>query len=46
MSKFADDILARLSIIAKMIPGASVPERRKLQRERTDLETKLRKVST
>ena len=42
MSKFREDILARLAIIAKMIPGVSVPERRALQRERSDLEEKLR----
>jgi hypothetical protein len=46
MSKFEDDIIARLAIIAKMIPGAKLSERRKLQGERADLETKLRKVST
>lgn len=45
MSKFADDIRARLAIISKLIVGAKIAERRKLQKERTDLEEKLRKVS-
>lgn len=44
MSKFADDIRARLAIISKMIPGAKLAERRALQKERSDLEGKLRKV--
>jgi hypothetical protein len=45
MSKFEDDLRAKLAIIERMIPGANVTERRKLQRERTDLEDKLRRVS-
>jgi hypothetical protein len=45
MSKFADDIKARLAIIAEMIRTAQTAERRKLQRERSDLEEKLRRVS-
>lgn len=45
VSKFEDDIQARLAIIARMIPSAKVAERRALQRERADLEEKLRKVS-
>jgi hypothetical protein len=45
MSKFVADIEARLAVISKMIPGAKVVERRQLQRERADLEEKLRKVS-
>lgn len=44
MSKFASDIEARLAIIANMIPSAPTKERRALQRERSDLEDKLRKV--
>lgn len=45
MSNFTDHIQARLAIIARMIPNAKVTERRALQRERSDLEEKLRKVS-
>lgn len=45
MSKFADDIQARLAIIAEMIRTAKMADKRKLQRERSDLEEKLRKVS-
>jgi hypothetical protein len=45
MSKFADDLADRIRIINRMIPSASIPERRKLQKERTDLEAKLAKVS-
>lgn len=44
MSKFEDDIVARIAIINKMIPSAKVAERRALQRERADLEEKLNKV--
>lgn len=46
MSKFEDDILSRIAIINKMIPGAKLKERRALQRERADLESKLRKATT
>lgn len=46
MSKFADDIRARLAIIAQMIPGAKSTERKRLQKERSDLEEKLRKATT
>lgn len=45
MSKFITDIEARLRIIAKMIEAARPKERKALQRERSDLEEKLRKVS-
>lgn len=45
-NKFAADIEARIAIINKMIPSAKTSERRALQRERADLETKLRKVTT
>lgn len=45
MSKFVEDIQARLSIINRMIPGAKTAERKVLQRERADLEEKLRKVT-
>lgn len=45
MSKFITDIEARLRIIAKMIESAAGKDRRALQRERADLEEKLRKVS-
>ena len=44
MSKFADDIQARLIEISKLIPTATITERRSLQKERADLEGKLRKV--
>lgn len=46
MNKFVADIEARLAVIAQMIPSAKSIERKKLQRERSDLEEKLRKVST
>ena len=46
MSKFTQDIEARLVIINQMIPNAKAAERRALQRERSDLEEKLRKVAT
>lgn len=45
MSKFADDLRARIDIINRMIPGAKVSERRALQKERADLEAKLAKVA-
>lgn len=45
-SKFVTDINARLTIIAKMIPNAKTSERRALQKERSDLEEKLRKVTS
>lgn len=45
MSNFEDNIRARISTINKMIPNAKTVERRALQRERTDLETKLAKVT-
>lgn len=45
MSKFVADIQARLTIINQMIPSAKSSERRALQKERSDLETKLRKVT-
>lgn len=45
MNKFVDDITARIAILNQMIPSAKTAERRKLQRERTDLELKLQKVS-
>jgi hypothetical protein len=45
MSKFADDIRTRIAIINKMIPNAKVKERRALQKERSDLETKLAQVA-
>jgi hypothetical protein len=45
MSKFSDDIRARLAIIAQMIPSAKSVERKKLQKERADLEDKLRRVT-
>jgi len=45
MSKFSDDLRARIDQINRMIPHAKVSERRALQKERADLETKLAKVS-
>lgn len=45
MSKFDDDIRARIVIINKMIPDAKLKERRALQRERSDLEEKLRRAT-
>jgi hypothetical protein len=45
MSKFADDLRERIAILNKMIPGAKLSERRKLQKERSDLEAKLAKVA-
>ncbi len=45
MSKFAEDLTARVAIINQMIVGANKTERRKLQKERADLEEKLRKVA-
>lgn len=45
VSKFVTDIQARIAIINQMIPNAKTAERRALQRERSDLEEKLRKVS-
>lgn len=45
MSNFTTAIEARLAIIARMIPSAKTAERRALQRERTDLEEKLRKAT-
>lgn len=45
MSKLADDIRARLAIIGDMIRTAKAAERRKLQKERADLEDKLRRVA-
>lgn len=45
MSKFEDAIRQRLAIIAQMIRSAKQSERRQLQRERSDLEAKLAKVS-
>lgn len=45
VNKFAADIEARLVIINKMIPAAKPAERRALQRERADLEEKLREVT-
>jgi len=45
MSKFEDDIRARLVIINQMIPNAKAVERRALQKERSDLERKLSKVA-
>lgn len=44
MSKFVSDIEARLAVIARMIPNAMTAERRSLQRERADLEDKLRRA--
>lgn len=45
MNKFVADIEARLAIISQMIKSANTTERRALQKERADLEAKLRKVS-
>lgn len=45
MSKFADDISARLTIISEMIRTAKPTEKRKLQKERAALEETLRKVT-
>lgn len=45
MSKFEDDLRARISIINRMISGAKTAERRALQKERADLEDKLRRTS-
>lgn len=44
MSRFADDLSARISIINRMIQNAPISERRKLQKERADLEDKLRRA--
>lgn len=44
MSGFVEGIEARLAVIARMIPNAKGAERRKLQKERSDLEGKLRKI--
>lgn len=46
MSKFADDLADRIRIINRMIPNASKTERRKLQKERSDLERTLSKAMT
>lgn len=46
MSGFVEGIEARLAIIAQMIPNAKPKERRALQKERADLESKLRKATT
>lgn len=45
MSKFSDDLRARIDIINRMIPHAKTAERRALQKERADLEAKLSKVA-
>lgn len=45
MSGFVANIEARIAIINKMIASAKTAERRALQKERADLEAKLRKVS-
>ncbi len=45
MSKFTDDIQARIAIINQMIVNAKPKERRALQRERADLEDKLRRAA-
>lgn len=45
MSKFADDLRERIRIINQMIPAAKAAERRKLQKERADLEGKLLKAT-
>jgi len=43
---FVKNLQERLSIINSMIPAAKSVERRKLQKERSDLEDKIRRVST
>lgn len=43
-SKFAADLRARLALIDEMIRSAKSTERRQLQRERSDLEDKLRRA--
>ena len=45
MSRFADDLKSRILMLNKMIESAPISERRKLQKERAELEAKLRKVS-
>ena len=45
MSNFRNDLATRISMINMMIIGAKPSERRKLQKERSDLEDKLRRVS-
>lgn len=42
---FAANIQSRLTIINQMIPNANKTERRKLQKERSDLERTLSKAS-
>ena len=44
MSKFTEDLAARIFEINKAIPTAKLKERRALQKERADLENKLRKA--
>lgn len=45
MSNFEAGLRARIAIINQMIPNAKQKERRALQKERSDLETKLSKVT-
>lgn len=45
MTKFAENIQARLAEIGKQIFFAKPAERRALQKERSDLEAKLRKAA-
>lgn len=45
MSSFEDNIRVRLAQIELMIRTAKTKDRRQLQRERADLETKLLKAS-
>lgn len=46
MNKFTDKIEERLREIAELIPSAKLLEKRYLQKERSDLEKKLRKVTS
>lgn len=46
MSKFVEDLLARLREIERLIPGARIKERRALQKERSDLEEKIRRATS
>jgi len=45
MSNFTENLEARIRIINQMIPNAKPKERRALQKERTDLEDKLRRAA-
>lgn len=45
MSKFSEDLEARIRIINQMIPNAKPKERRALQKERANLEDKLRRAA-